>query len=67
MTFECEFCKNSFTTISNLKKHQQTTKKCIIIQQSTISNVEIKLFSCKHCLKDFTTKQYFDKHKKNLR
>lgn len=64
MSYECIFCKKLFTTNSNLKKHQKTTKKCINIQLESISNIETKFFKCEYCKKDFTTKQYFEKHTK---
>jgi len=62
MSYECVFCKKTFTTNSNLKKHQRTTKKCISIQLESKSDIETELFKCKYCNKDFTTKQYFEKH-----
>ena len=49
MSYECVFCKKLFTTNSNLKKHQKTTKKCINIQLESISNIETKFFKCEYC------------------
>jgi hypothetical protein len=34
MTYECEFCKNSYKTNSSLKNHQKTTIKCLEIIES---------------------------------
>ncbi len=31
MTYECEFCKNSYKTKSSLKNHQKTNIKCLDI------------------------------------
>ena len=44
----CEFCKKEYSSKSNLLKHQQTTVKCILLQQNCINN-------CKYC--EYTTKK----------
>jgi hypothetical protein len=62
MSFECIHCKKSFTTNSNLTKHQKTTKKCLKIQKEKTMSVDNNLYKCKFCNKDFTTKQYYEKH-----
>jgi hypothetical protein len=54
----CEFCKNIFGNKHNLKTHQKTAKYCLKIQGKTSS----KIFSCKICDDNFTTKQHFQRH-----
>ena len=63
MSYECVFCKKTFTTNSNLKKHQRTTKKCISIQLESKSDIETELFKCKYCNKDtFTSLKQLQLH-----
>ena len=64
MSFDCEFCKKEFSNKYNLIKHQNTTKKCIEIQNGL--NIEYKKkepqFSCEFCDKHFTLKHSLNNH-----
>ena len=49
---ECEFCNKNFSTISNLRYHKKTNKKCQIIQKE---NIDLSSFvNCVFCNKIFT-------------
>jgi hypothetical protein len=49
---ECEFCNKNFSTISNLRYHKKTNKKCQIIQKE---NIDLSSFvNCLFCNKIFT-------------
>ena len=61
MSFECEFCKKTFSTKGNLKIHQTKTKYCLEIQNKNGN----KEYCCEYCKKDFVTKSGLDKHIKN--
>jgi hypothetical protein len=56
--FLCEFCDSSFSTKSNLRFHQKQAKKCLLLQNKTISNE----FRCNICDKIFTTRQSLKEH-----
>jgi hypothetical protein len=65
MSFNCEFCKNSYTSLSILKSHQKTTKFCLDIQESlNKENINKKIFLCEYCNKEFNKKSNFDSHLK---
>jgi hypothetical protein len=65
MELECEFCNKSFSTMSNLKYHIKTNKKCQIIQKE--KNDELSSFvNCEFCNKIFTT-QIFKIHNKTCK
>ncbi len=57
MSFVCEFCNNTYQTISNLNHHKKTAKFCIDLQNNT-NNV----FKCKECKKEFTMQKYLNQH-----
>ena len=60
MSIVCEFCEKEFINKYTLSKHQNTTKKCIDIQNKLLNiKVEkIKIINdCKYCNKVFTSKQ----------
>ena len=44
----------------NLKIHQETTKKCVVLRNATSS----LFYSCKYCNKNFTSSQNAGKHYK---
>lgn len=63
MNFSCEYCKNSYSTKTNLVNHQRTAKFCIEIRNKTeLECYDNKTFSCEKCLKIFTRKDVLDKH-----
>ena len=48
---ECEFCNKNFSTISNLRYHKKTNKKCQIIQKE---NIDLSSFvNCLFCNKKY--------------
>lgn len=61
---ECQFCKNTYSNQYILKTHQQTTKKCILLQNQGTNHVvnnEIK-FQCSYCHKILSSKARLDTH-----
>ena len=60
---ECHFCKNTYANQYILKTHQQTTKKCILLQKQVTNQVnnEIK-FKCSYCHKILSSKSRLDTH-----
>ncbi len=60
----CEFCNNSYTSVSSLNYHKKSTKFCIEIQKkNNILPIEnINDFSCEFCEKKFVTKSSFGIH-----
>ena len=57
---ECAFCKNTLSNKWSLKTHQQTSKKCLKLQNKQISD-ELK-YECLYCDKYFTIKQQYTIH-----
>jgi|694.fasta_scaffold52502_1 hypothetical protein len=55
---DCQFCRKSFSSKSNLSKHQQTTKYCIKLQPQN----KPKSFICSGCNKELSTKQRLETH-----
>lgn len=51
--YQCEFCKNIFTTKSNLTNHQRTARYC---------NNKEKQFKCTDCDKEFTSRYRQQQH-----
>ena len=49
---ECDFCKRTFSSKSNLLNHQKTTKYCIEMQGK-----QPTYFECEYCNKKFTSHQ----------
>jgi cell division protein FtsB len=54
----CEFCKNKFSSTSNLLSHQRTAKYCLDKQNKEIDNK----FTCDGCKCGFTRKQDYNRH-----
>lgn len=54
----CNFCHKKFLNSSNLKKHQNTTKYCLELQQKNITDD----FKCEYCSKKFTRKDVLEEH-----
>ena len=58
----CEHCNNILSNLSNLNYHKLHNKKCLIKQGFT-DNLNInQIFSCKLCLKKFSTKNNLGRH-----
>lgn len=55
----CHFCNSELSTNSSLNKHIKTSKYCI---KSRDSLSEVKLFECKNCKKEFTSKHRMNLH-----
>ena len=55
--FECEFCKNIFSSSSSLENHKKTAKFCLKIQHK-----ESTEFYCKFCNKVLSTKSRLTTH-----
>jgi hypothetical protein len=65
--FDCEFCKKSFASKSNLNLHKKTTKRCLKIQQEQCSKTEEVKYSCKYCEKEFLLSHHVNVHEQNCR
>jgi hypothetical protein len=57
---ECEFCKKTFVSKSNLYSHQKTAKFCLKIQGKKNENN----FDCTYCNKSLTQRSSLDDHLK---
>jgi hypothetical protein len=70
ISFACQYCNNSYSSLQSLKTHQKTAKFCIELQNKeikeknnkAISEVEVELFKCEYCNKDFTIKYNYNFH-----
>ena len=67
MSFDCEFCKKTYQTISSLNHHKKTSKKCLKLQEEQTGKVDTKKFICVHCNKDFFAKYNFEEHIKQCK
>jgi len=65
MTFECEYCKKNFSSISSLNYHKKTAKKCL--NNREISTEETHQFNCELCNKTFSQKHNFLLHSKKCK
>ena len=63
MTFNCEYCKKTFGTKSNLKVHQEKTKFCIKLREEQKNNQ----FICEYCNKSFVTKGNLKVHQEKTK
>jgi len=54
----CQYCKKSFSTKTNLTTHQKKAKYCLNIQ-GVKPEAE---YICKYCNKEFNSKHYFTSH-----
>jgi hypothetical protein len=59
MSFQCDYCKNTFTSRGNLDTHQKKALYCI---EKRGGSVISEKFSCDECKKEFTEKRYLQKH-----
>ncbi len=57
-TYNCDFCKKTFSTNTILQQHQKTAKYCLRLRGQELENT----FQCKDCLKNFTNKNRLSTH-----
>ena len=60
--FECQYCKKSYITKSNLCEHQKKAKFCLKIQTELNPLVKGIDYKCEFCNKSFTQKVSLAKH-----
>jgi hypothetical protein len=60
--FKCSFCGESFKYKSSLKKHIETAKFCLNIQNKVEPTIENKKFICEYCNCDFKCKRNLQTH-----
>ena len=56
--YSCNFCYNVLKTSSHLKRHQETAKYCLKMQEDRKNNK----FICAGCEKEYTSNQNLKKH-----
>jgi hypothetical protein len=61
MSFECDFCKKEYKTISSLNYHKKTAKFCLDLQKTYNDSCK---YNCEFCNKKFTKKDKRDDHLK---
>jgi hypothetical protein len=59
INMECEFCKKTFSTKSNLSAHQKSAKFCLELQGD---NADESKFTCEYCQKVLTQQKSLDIH-----
>ena len=57
---ECEYCQKVFSTLGNLKTHQEKTKRCLSLQNKRPDII----YNCDHCQKEFLTRANYKRHLK---
>lgn len=57
MSYNCDFCKNTFTTKSYLNYHQKKAVYCIKIQGKNV-----QIFKCKYCDKQLSSEKRLNTH-----
>ena len=64
MSLECEYCKKTYSTKSNLNNHQKTAKYCLKIQSELgLNNKDTKKsYLCPYCNKNFSSNQRLNYH-----
>lgn len=61
MVVVCEYCKNEFSTASNLGHHQKHARYCLALRTTNQSSS----FSCSYCDRQFSTKYNLTTHLKS--
>ena len=59
----CNFCKNTFNSISALNNHQKKAKYCLNIQITVNNSDTDNKFKCNTCSKILSSKQSLENHK----
>lgn len=59
---ECEFCKKSFSTKSNVTSHQKRAKYCLLIQKNQGLETNETNYECNKCNFTFIVKKKYDDH-----
>jgi len=63
MSFDCEYCKTSFKSLSSLNYHIKNAKYCLLIQgKNTDKTVKQKDFTCNFCNKILCSKRNLNNH-----
>ena len=66
MSIECEYCKKTYSSKSNLTNHQKTAKYCLKIQNEIgLTNNKEKSYDCQYCNKQFSSNQRLTYHLEN--
>jgi cell division septum initiation protein DivIVA len=58
---DCEFCKKTFSSKSNLTAHQKSAKFCLNLQGANNDDTD-KKFTCDYCQKTLTQQKSLDVH-----
>ena len=61
----CEYCNKTFSSLSNLKTHLKSSKKCILTRNNTetnLNNIQIENHECQYCHKSFSQKIHLQTH-----
>jgi len=65
MNTTCDYCHKTFSSLSNLKTHLKSSRKCILSRNSTetnVNNIQIENHVCQHCHKSFSQKIHLLTH-----
>lgn len=61
-TYDCQYCHNTYKSLSSLYYHQKTTKFCLEMQNKILENKEN--YTCVDCNKVFLVKSNYNQHVK---
>lgn len=57
----CGYCNKTYSSLSNLNKHQRTSKQCLALR-SDINTIDIVEYDCPHCEYSSLVKQHLTRH-----